>query len=184
MIKIGCRGPHFRVPGLVEGNLVFIDSARLRGRCFTLSFLPPFGPLEYAILQHEARAFEQENVPLLAVMGEGALLSGPWRQDAWPRGLIPVSDPLRRLARTFGVLSRPAGNRCHSFVTDPTGVLQYHLVHDLNASGIAALLEIVTVGSKAKPPRAERHGGMSASEASAGGCGHSVDSRLLEVEKI
>jgi peroxiredoxin 2/4 len=143
MITIGSRAPHFRVPALVGGALIHFDSTRFRGQYCTVSFLPPFGLWECALLQLQAQKFEEKNAVLLGVMTEPALFAGPWHLGMCPNGLTAVSDPLGRLARSFGVLRRPAPTKCQSFVLDPEGILRYHLVHDLNELGIGALLEII-----------------------------------------
>jgi alkyl hydroperoxide reductase subunit AhpC len=143
MITIGSSAPHFRVPAVAGGALIQIDSTRFRGQYCTVSFLPLLGLWECALLQIQARKFEEKNVVLLGVITESALFAGPWRQSICPNGLAAVSDPLGRLARSFGVLRRPASTKCQSFVIDPESILRYHLVHDLNEPGIGALLEII-----------------------------------------
>lgn len=152
MTKIGRPAPPFRVPALVGGNLIHLDSARLRGRCLALCFLPSLGLLERGILEYHAQTFERENIHFLGVMPEGTFFSGPWQRGVWPEGLTPVSDPLGRLSRSFGVSRRPLTSRCQSFVIDKNGLLRYHLVHDLNGRGMSALLEILKT-SKAPDPK-------------------------------
>lgn len=153
MTKIGCPAPRFRVPALVEGNLIHMDSVCLRGQCLALCFLPRLGLLERAVLEYHARNFEMENVHLLGVMAEGAFFEGPRQQGVWPAGLTPVSDPLGRLSRSFGVPRRPLTSRCQSFVIDENGLLRYHLVHDLNGRGMSALLEILKASQAPDPKR-------------------------------
>jgi alkyl hydroperoxide reductase subunit AhpC len=152
MTKIGLPAPHFRVPALVKGNLIHLDSVRLRRRCLALCFLPRLGLLERGILEYHAQTFERENAHFLGVMAEGAFFSSPWQRGVWPGGLTPVSDPLGRLSRSFGVPRRPFTTRCQSFIIDTEGFLRYHLVHDLNGRGMSALLEILKT-SKAPDPK-------------------------------
>ena len=142
-MTIGLPAPHFRVPALVAGNLLLLDSARLRERCFILCFLPPLGLCERTILERRIRDFEDEKTSFLGVVDEGALFFGPWQKDLWPRGLTLTADPLRRLSRSFGVSRYQAADRCRSFVIDATGTLRYHLVHELNDRGMNAVLEIL-----------------------------------------
>ncbi len=153
MTKIGHPAPHFRAPALVGGNLLLLDSTGLRGRSFTLCFLPPLGLLERAVLEHGVQDFEAEKAFFLGVVDEGALFFGPWQKDLWPRGLTLTADPLGRLSRSFGMpRSRPPA-RCQSFVVDALGILRYHLVHDLNGRGMSALLEILKACRSGKTPQ-------------------------------
>jgi hypothetical protein len=145
MTKIGRPVPHFRAPALAGGNLLLLDSACLRGRSFTLCFLPPLGLLERAVLEHRVQDFEAEKAFFLGVVDEGALFFGPWQKDLWPRGLTLTADPLGLLSRSFGVSRYRPPVRCQSFVVDALGILRYHLVHDLNDRGMGALLEILRV---------------------------------------
>lgn len=143
MTKIGHPIPHFRAPALVGGNLLLLDSTGLRGRSFTLCFLPPLGLCERMVLERRVRDFEDEKTFFLGVVDEGALFFGPWQKDLWPRGLALTADPLGRLSRSFGVSRYQAADRCRSFIVDARGVLCYHLIHELNDRGLSALLEIL-----------------------------------------
>jgi hypothetical protein len=142
MMKIGCAVPHFRMPVLVGGNLVCLDSARLRGQSIALCFLPPLGPLERTALERHVLDFEDEKALFLGVVDEGAFFFGPWQRDLWPRGLTLTADPLGQLSRRFGVSRYQSRARCQSFIISAAGILSYHLVHDLNGQGMRALLEI------------------------------------------
>ena len=153
MTKIGQPVPHFRAPALVGGNLLLLDSAGLRGRSFTLCFLPPLGLCERAVLERRVRDFEDEKTSFLGVVDEGALFFGPWQKDLWPRGLTLTADPLGRLSRSFGVSRYQAADRCRSFVIDATGILRYHLVHDLTDRGMNALLEILKASKSSRIDR-------------------------------
>ena len=143
MTKIGHPIPHFRALALVGGNLILLESVRLRGGCIVLCFLPPLGLFERTALERHVRAFEEEQAVFLGVVDEGALFFGPWQKDLWPRGLTLTADPLGRLSRSFGVSRYQPRARCQSFVIDAEGFLRYHLVHDLNGRGMGALLEIL-----------------------------------------
>ena len=142
-MKIGLPAPHFRAPALVGGNLLFLDSAGLRGRSFTLCFLPPLGLCERTVLERRVRDFEDEKTFFLGVVDEGAFFFGPWQKDLWPRGLALTADPLGRLARRYGVSRDRSPARCRSFIVDARGILCYHLIHELNDRGLSALLEIL-----------------------------------------
>jgi len=148
-MKIGRPSPPFRLPALVEGTLTYLDSARFKGRCVALCFLPPLGLLESAVLERYSPIFDQQKADLLGIVPENAFFSGTWHRWIWPNGLILLSDPLGRLSRSFGVSHRPAPSRCQSFVIDPEGILRYHLVHDLNGRGMRALLEILKATASA-----------------------------------
>jgi alkyl hydroperoxide reductase subunit AhpC len=154
MVKIGHPVPHFRAPALAGGNLLLLDSTGLRGRSFTLCFLPPLGLLERAALEHRVQDFEAENAFFLGVVDEGALFFGSWQKDLWPRGLTLTADPLGRLSRSFGVSRYQATDRCRSFVIDATGALRYHLVHELNDRGMNAALEILKASQTLSPDQA------------------------------
>lgn len=145
MIRIGYPVPNFRVPALAEGTLTYFDRTGIKGCCLVLSFLPPLGLLEFSTLARYAQSFDQEKAVFAGVVSEGSFFDGPWQRRCWPQGLILLSDPLGRLSRSYGVGSISAVTRCQSFVIDPEGILRYHLVHDLNGRGMAALLEILKV---------------------------------------
>lgn len=153
MTKIGHPVPHFRAPALVGGNLLLLDSAGLRGRSFTLCFLPPLGLCERAVLERRVRDFEDEKTFFLGVVDEGAFFFGPWQKDLWPRGLTLTADPLGQLSRSFGVSRYQAADRCRSFVIDATGTPRYHLVHELNDRGMNAVLEVLKASQTVSPNR-------------------------------
>ena len=155
MTKIGHPVPHFRAPALVGGNLLLLDSTSLRGRSFTLCFLPPLGLLERAVLERRVQDFEAEKAFFLGVVDEGALFFGPWQKDPWPRGLTLTADPLGQLSRSFGMPRYQPPARCQSCVVDALGILRYHLVHDLNGRGMSALLEILKACRSGKTPQSD-----------------------------
>jgi alkyl hydroperoxide reductase subunit AhpC len=160
MTKIGHPAPHFRAPALVGGNLLLLNSTGLRGRSFTLCFLPPLGLLERAVLEHRVQDFEAEKALFLGVVDEGALFFGPWQKDLWPRGLTLTGDPLGQLSRRFGVSRYQSSARCQSFIVDARGVLRYHLVHELNDQGLNALLEILKSSAFAGHRQASYNGDL------------------------
>ena len=143
-MKINQPAPVIRVPALMDGTLTYLSTADLHTGCVALCFLPNFGNLQWLVLERSAAEFQAQDSLLVGVISEDLILSGPWHRKLWPGGLTLVSDPLRRLARSYGLIGHHAVTRCHSFVIDPQRILRYHLVHDLNDSGFRALLEMAS----------------------------------------
>mgnify|MGYP001579829079 CR=1 FL=1 len=142
-MKIGQLAPRFRVPALVKGEVVYLDSAHFLGNPIALCFLPALDLLEYALLERHVPNFDEQKVLFLGVVSDESFFSGPWRKRLWPRGLTLLSNPLGRLYAHYGVPHLPDPLRCRSFAIDPQGLVRYHLVHDLNGRGMSALLEIL-----------------------------------------
>lgn len=151
MMRIGHPVPAFRVPALVEGTLAFFDFASMRGRRVALSFLPPLDLLNRTMLERHAQHFDRQQAALLGVVPHDSFFTGPWHRWLWPRGLILLSDPLRRISRRYGIRPCSAAIRCQSFVIDEDGLLRYHLVHDLSDCGMSGLLEILRASRHAHP---------------------------------
>jgi alkyl hydroperoxide reductase subunit AhpC len=136
--------PAIRIPALMDGNLTYLSTADLHGRCLALCFLPPLRFLECLTLERQCPKFHERDSLFLGVVSEACFFSGPWHRRLWPGGLLLLGDPLGRLSRHYGITGRHALTRCQSFLIDPAGILYYHLVHDFNEQGITALLEILT----------------------------------------
>jgi alkyl hydroperoxide reductase subunit AhpC len=142
-MKINHPVPTIRVPAVTAGKLTYLSTADLHGRSLALCFLSPLGLLECLMLERQSLKFHEQDSLLVGVVSEAFFFSGPWDRRFWPRGLILLSDPLGRLSRKYGITRLNAATRCHSFAIDSNGLLRYHLVHDLNEPGMAALREIL-----------------------------------------
>jgi alkyl hydroperoxide reductase subunit AhpC len=154
-MKINHPAPTIRVPALMNGNLTYLSSADLLGRCLALCFLPPLRLLECLMLERQSPKFHEQESLLLGVVSEASFISGPWHKRLWPGGLILLSDPLGRLSRSYGITGLNAPTRSHSFAIDAKGILRYHLVHDLNEPGMRALLEILKASQGPELNRSE-----------------------------
>jgi alkyl hydroperoxide reductase subunit AhpC len=143
-MKINQPAPVIRVPALMGGTLSYLSTADLHSGSVALCFLPLFGDLQWLMLERSTAEFQAQDSALVGVISEEVILSRPWHRKLWPAGLTLVSDPLMRLARSYGLICHQAVTRCHSFVIDPQGIVRYHLVHDLNDSGFRAVLEMAS----------------------------------------
>lgn len=153
MRRIGERAPRFRVPALMEGAFIYIDSARFQGRWMVLCCLPSLGLVEPTFLDQQVEAFAQKGASLLAVGPEDDSLHQPWASRIGKLRVPILADPLRRLRRSYGIARAYAPGRCRTFLMDPDGLLQFHLVHDLNGREMSALLEIIGAGQSQKAQR-------------------------------
>jgi alkyl hydroperoxide reductase subunit AhpC len=144
MIRIGHTAPRFRVPALVNGTLIYIDSTRFSHHWIVLCFVPRLGLNEVSFLDWQAnsRHFARENCSLLAVGSADYTLHQPWLSRVGKVKPILLADPLGHLHRTYKISIDPA-LRCQSFVIDSEGLLRFQIVHDLNGRGISVLSEIL-----------------------------------------
>lgn len=152
-MKIGQLAPRFRVPALVKGEVVYLDSNSFRGYPIALCFLPALDLLEYALLERHVPNFDEQKALFLGVVSDESFFSVSWRKRLWPQGLTLLSNPLGRLSAHYGVPRRPDPLRCHSFVITAEGILRFHLVHDLNGRGMGAILEILKASRAPDPQR-------------------------------
>lgn len=105
--------------------------------------LPRTGVLEYANIENENGYHYRPNPELGRVRRKGSQsLDRSWLNEPGPYPFLLLADPIGRLHCQYGLDSRSAPTRCHSFLIDPHGCLQFQLVHDLNDRGMKALVEV------------------------------------------
>lgn len=155
MRRIGERAPRFRVPVLMNGTLVYMDSARFQGRWVALCFLPYVGLVETAFLDHQAERFAQIDTALFIVNSGTRPLHRLWIGGTAKPRILLLTDPLDRLHRSFGIAATHRPARCQTVLIDREGILRFHLIHDFNDRGLDALQEVVTLSrtqNTAGPP--------------------------------
>jgi alkyl hydroperoxide reductase subunit AhpC len=145
MLEIGKSSPSFRVPALVEGRLVYLNSTQFTGRWTALCFLPYVGIVEPAFLDHQADRLDRIDTTLLIVSSGARPLHRVWLDRPTTARTPLLYDPLCRLHRSFGVPPAQIPVRCQTFLIDRAGILRFHLIHDFTERGLSALQEIVTL---------------------------------------
>jgi alkyl hydroperoxide reductase subunit AhpC len=143
MTRIGKRPPPFRVPALVEGHLTYIGPGGFEGRWVALCFLFSLGLVESVFLDRRSDAFMREGAALLVVVPDDRVLRRPWCGQFGRLRVPLLTDPLGRLHRAYGTVASPHHGRCRTVLIDPNGIIRFHLIHDLNGRGLAALLDII-----------------------------------------
>ncbi|MBI4002943.1 MAG: hypothetical protein HY348_14330 [Nitrospira defluvii] len=162
MLEIGKPSPGFRVPALVAGTLIYLDSTQFIGRWTALCFLPYVGIVEPDFLHHQTDRLDRIDTTLLIVSSGTRPLHRIWiDRPTKPRTPL-LYDPLSRLHRSFGVAPAQIPVRCQTFLIDRAGVLRFHLVHDFTDRGLGALHEIVTLS------QSQDTGGVAATDTIAG----------------
>ncbi|MEW6542599.1 MAG: redoxin domain-containing protein [Nitrospirota bacterium] len=149
MQQIGDKAPRFRVPALIQGAMTYIDSALFQGRWVALCFPPSLGLIESVFLDRQSEAFSKADATLLATIPDTPTLLSSWCSQFGKLRVPLLADPLGRLRRSYGMARTSRAARCQTFLIDPAGLFRFHLVHDLNGRGMAAILEIV--GASQRP---------------------------------
>ena len=146
MIRVGRRAPRFQLPALVEGELRCLDSAHLAGRWQVLCFVPWLGPGEAALLDGQGRMLARLEAVFLAVAPKHFSLHQPvCGGGVGIRTASLIIDPLGRLHRCYGIARPPTPAKCNTFLIDREQVVRFHLIHDLEAKGMEALRELMTL---------------------------------------
>ncbi|WP_447977670.1 hypothetical protein [Candidatus Nitrospira bockiana] len=148
MIRVGSRPPLVRIPALAGGTLRYVALHEFRHRWVLLCFLPQLTLADALRIAGQAGfgPSAESSADLIAVGDDGALLTEDWAHHAALRDLVLGADPIGRLHRAFGVAWGTAPRRCHSFVIDPEGMLQFFMVHELRGHGLGTLAEILKAG--------------------------------------
>ncbi len=145
MLEIGKPSPSFRVPALIEGRLVFLDSTQFAGRWTALCFLPYVSIVKPAFLDRQADHLHRIDTTLLIVSSGTRPLHRVWIGHPIRLRTPLLYDPLCRLHRAFGAPPTQIPARCQTFLIDRDGILRFHLIHDFTDRGLAALHEIATM---------------------------------------
>ena len=144
MIRIGERVPHVRVPALANGTLTYFDWTQYRNRWLVLCSVPKLGVIDSIFLDHHASAFANYDAALIALCPEEGPLHHPGIRQLGALRIPILADPLRRLCRTYGILTQERQGRSQTFLIDPDHVLRFQVVQDLNGRGINAILELLS----------------------------------------
>ena len=132
-----------RVPALLQSKVTYFDLSDLKGKWSMICCLPPFDFGEAVFLNQYHRAVQKERTMLLGMLPFSDPVLDPCLPKAKALRIPLLADPLQRLQRLFGLVGKPFTNSCQSFVVDPTRVIRYHLIHQLNWRGLAFLMEIL-----------------------------------------
>ncbi len=141
-MPIGHPLPRLRVPALTEGNVVSLDLSQFKGRWIAICCPSRFGLVESLFLDRCRQELATQEALLLGLVTGPYPFHEPWIQQASQLGLILLSDPLRRISRALKMYTRPDQGRCQSLIVNPRGMVEYHLVHDLNGRGMSAFSKI------------------------------------------
>lgn len=138
-MEIGVRAPSFRVPALREGHIDYVHSDLWHGAWTALCFLPDL-PLEGRFLEQQTGALARLGLVLLLVEPRVPVSRSRLIQLTVSDATV-LADPIGRLHRRFG-LKGLSGTKCRTFLIEPQGIVRFQLVHDLNMSGLNALVEM------------------------------------------
>jgi peroxiredoxin len=139
---------------LVKGNVISVDLASFRGQWVVLCFLAWSDAIERVVQDCAGGALMQAGAVFLAVVPDDQSFFR-LRSSQLANLRIPLlADPLLRLHRAFGVPVSPSRSRCQSFLIDPTGLIQFHLVHRIEKRAMDALAHLINTGLRQAPQRA------------------------------
>ncbi len=135
--------PRMRVPAILKGQMILMDLASLHGQWSIFCRLPPIEFGEAIALNQFQRTAQKDGAMLLGLLPFGDLFFDTCLPKSKILRIPLLADPLQRLRRVLGLTREPFTNRCQSYLIDPQGVIQYHLVHQLNWRGLSFLIEIL-----------------------------------------
>lgn len=143
--RIGQKAFTFRIPVIVADEVSYIHPDTFLGRWLVLSFIAAVEHFEVQLWNQQGQELAQRDTALLLVPTEPTVLD-------WSKPLIQkqtyytvACDPLHRLQRLYGGRAEKAPRRGRTFVIDPRGTLQFHLLHSVTEQGMNVLSEVLRV---------------------------------------
>jgi len=133
-----------RIPALMSGVLTYFSLEQLRGRWTILCSIPSLDLIDAIFLNHQHDTFAQFGASFVALCRQDRLLHDYKIEQLIPLHVPILTDPLGRRRRAYN-RSGPQGLRCQTSLLDPHLKLRLQIFHDLNARGIDALFELLSV---------------------------------------
>ncbi len=171
-----------RVPALTDGHLVPLDFCQLKGKWITICCPSRFGLVETLFLDRYRQEWEKQVGLLLGLVSGNYPFHEPWVQRLTRFGIFLLGDPLGCVGRALKISEIPDQSRCQCLLINPEGIVDYHLVHNLNGRGMSAIFEIFQlcknfkIRLEANPDQAHRESTFSDSPLFTG---HAITSRSV-----
>jgi alkyl hydroperoxide reductase subunit AhpC len=138
-LRVGQPAPQFRLTAVMNGEPVYLHSARYHGRWVVLCFPSLLGLAERMVLDRQGHLFAREETALIAVAPDDLIAGEPWAKTYGPVSVPLLIDPMKRLSRLYGVRQGAVSGRCHTFVIDPDNSVRFHHVHPITVRSMEAL---------------------------------------------
>lgn len=137
--EVGSPAPLFNLDGVINQEFMKVSLADYRGKWVVLFFYPAdfsfVCPTEIKAFSKSLDEFTKNNAVVLAVSVDSKYAHLAWiKSGALDRLEYPLlSDLSKQVAASYGVLDSENGySRRGLFIIDPTGTIQYQVVHSDN----------------------------------------------------
>lgn len=137
--RIGRPAPPFRFMAVMKGEPMYLHSTRYQGRWVVLCFPGRLDLMERMVLDRQGHLLARADTTLLVVAPDDLVADDPRTRTAGPVSVPLLIDPMKRLARLYGVKQGVAAGRCHTFVIDPDNRVRFHHTHPLTVRSMEAL---------------------------------------------
>jgi hypothetical protein len=152
-MSIGHSLPRIRVPALTAGKVGPLDISQFREQWVTLCCLSRLGLVESYFLNRYRHDWAKQWAILVGLVIGAYPFHEPWVQQVTNLGIPLLGDPLGRVCRALKISEIPGHGRCQSLIVNPGGIVEYHLIHDLNGRGMSAISEIFQLCKNSQTPR-------------------------------
>jgi peroxiredoxin (alkyl hydroperoxide reductase subunit C) len=140
MTMVGTPAPSFRMASTKNLDLLNDDVSLddYAGRWLVMFFYPAdftfVCPTEVLAFSERAAEFEAAGASLLGVSVDNVHSHQAWIEFVLGKLAFPLaSDLTKQVSRTYGILDEDEGLALRGlFIIDPSGVIQYEVVHGLN----------------------------------------------------
>lgn len=138
MLQVGSPAPLFDIEAYVAGETKHVSLADYKGKWVVLFFYPRdftfVCPTEIKGFANAEAAFQKMNAYIIGASTDSAFAHQAWFERDMPQVKYPVlADTTHRVSRDYGVLLEESGEALRgTFIIDPSGVLRYTVVSDLN----------------------------------------------------
>jgi hypothetical protein len=141
-MKIGTHAPIWRVPCLLNGKLEHLPLTAFQGN-LVVCCLSSLAETDAWLLDTQVNRFHECGSVLAVLIQDDNLVGQNWVRPPREFRLPFLTDPLRRLGRTFRLSRSLPSFRCETLIFDQHRRLQFRLLHNLNLQGISTVLEFV-----------------------------------------
>ena len=142
-MKIGMKAPTVRVPCLNNNKLDFLQISDLQKGKLALCCLPSLIEKDAWFLEAQVREFKQFGTDLAILVSTDDVLGVGWTRSIREFSLPIFIDPLLRLRKAFRLSPILRSKRCETLIFDAHTRLRFRLLHELNLTSLAAVLDIL-----------------------------------------
>jgi len=143
MIRIGEKALPFRIPAIIDQELVYLDPDRFNGKWVALCFVSRLGLSEATVLDHQGKALEEAGAVLLVTPTGTKSLQTLELTYLDGVSFTTIADPLGRLQRLYGGPIILPPSRCQTFFIDPDGFFRLYVAHSANDWSKGVLAEVL-----------------------------------------